>query len=88
MTVEFDESLFDANAVKVNFSSNCTSSVTMDYSNPFVVTIPDTGLSTGLCQYNIQLVDLTTATSPIGYAITGSFNADGMMYCAYQSLLL
>ena len=54
--IEFSETLFDVNSVRVMFSSNCTSSVTADYSNPLLITIPDTGANTGQCQYNIQLV--------------------------------
>ena len=75
--VEFSETLFDVNTVRVMFSSNCTSSVTVDYSNPLLITIPDTRVNTGQCRYNIQVVDRATSTLPIGYPITGFFNARG-----------
>ena len=76
--VEFNETLFDVNTVRVMFSSNCTSSVIIvDYSSPILITIPDTRANTGQCQYNIQVVDRATSTLPIGYPITGFFNARG-----------
>ena len=75
--VEFNETFFDANSVRVNFSSNCTSNVMVDYGNPLLITIPDTGLNTGQCQYDIQLVDRVMSTFLIGYPITGFFIAEG-----------
>ena len=77
MWVEFSETLFDVNSVRVVFSSTCTDSVTVDYSNPLLITIPDTGANTEQCQYNIQLVDRATSTLTIGYPITGFFNTEG-----------
>lgn len=76
MSIEFDETVFDTNSVRVVFSSNCTSSTTVDYSNPLLVAIPDTGLNTGQCQYNIQLVD--SNSQQIGYPVSGFFVAGGM----------
>ena len=77
ISIEFDETIFDATSVRVNFSSNCTSSVTVGYSNPLMVTIPDTGLNTGQCQYNIQLVD--NNSQQIGYPVLGFFVAEGIV---------
>ena len=77
MSTEFDETVFDANSVRVNFSSNCTSSVTVDYSNPLLVTIPDTGQNTGQCRYSIQLVD--SNSQQIGYPVLGFFVAEGIV---------
>ena len=76
VSIEFNETVFDANSVRANFSSNCTSSMTIDYNNPLLVTIPDTGLNTGQCQYNIQLVD--SNLQQIGYPVFGFFVAEGM----------
>ena len=76
MSIEFDETVFDTNSVRVVFSSNCTFSTTVDYSNPLLVAIPDTGLNTGQCQYNIQLVD--SNSQQIGYPVSGFFVAGGM----------
>ena len=73
--MEFNENVFEATDIQVIFSSNCTSSVTVDYSNPLLVTIPDTGLNTGQCQYNIQLVD--SNSQQIGYPVLGFFVAEG-----------
>ena len=72
--VDFNETLFSAGSVRVMFSSNCTSSVTVDYSSPLMITIPDTGLNTGQCQYSIQLVDRNS--QQIGYPIVGLFEAE------------
>ena len=75
--VDFNETLFDVASVRVRFSSNCTNSVTVDYSNPVMITIPDTVmLSSCQCQYTIQLVD--SNSQQIGYPITGFFEARGV----------
>lgn len=71
----FNENVFEPADVQVVLSSNCTSSVTVGYSNPLLVTIPDTGLNSGLCQYNIQLVD--SDSQQIGYPVLGFFVAEG-----------
>ena len=73
--MEFNESVFETIDIQVIFSSNCTSSVTVSYSNPLMVTIPDTGVNTGQCQYNIQLVD--SNSQQIGYPVLGFFVAEG-----------
>ena len=75
LTTEFNESVFETIDIQVIFSSNCTSSVTVSYSNPLMVTIPDTGSNTGQCQYNIQLVD--SNSQQIGYPVLGFFVAEG-----------
>ena len=80
--VNFNELRFNVNSVRVLFSSNCTDTVTVDYINPVLITIPadDTGMSsdqcqqyTGLCQYTIQLVEGNSRW--IGYPIVGFFEA-------------
>ena len=75
--VDINEAIFDIN-LKTNamvvFSSNCTDSVTVNYSNPILILLLDTGLNTGLCQYSIQLVDDTS--QQIGYPMLGFFDAD------------
>jgi hypothetical protein len=78
--VEFDEALFIADTVSVAFSSNCTDDVTVNYRNPLVITIPDTTVNSGHCQYSIQLVDRATSTFSIGYPIIGFFDAGGKLY--------
>ena len=73
--VDFEDELFQVNSLNsVTFLSNCTESVTVDYSNPLLITIPDTGLNTGQCHYSIQLVD--SNSQQIGYSITGFFEAE------------
>ena len=52
--------------------SNCSESVTVDYSNPVLITIPNTGLKTAKCQYSIQMVDSNLTQT--GYPITGYFS--------------
>ena len=76
--MEFNESVFETINIQVIFSSNCTSSVTVGYSNPLLVTIPDTGLNTGQCQYSIQLVD--SNSQQIGYPVLGFFVAEGTLH--------
>ena len=74
LAMEFNENVFEATDIQVIFS-NCTSGVTVNYSNPLLVTIPDTGLNTGQCQYNIQLVD--SNSQRIGYPFLGFFVVEG-----------
>ena len=81
VTVEFDESVFDVNSVRVNYSSNCTPSVIVSYNNPLLLTIPDIGANTGRCQYNIQLVDINS--QQIGYPIIGFFEAEGNLWLQF-----
>ena len=76
VVLEFDETVFEASSVSVIFSSNCTSSVMVDYSNPVQITIPDTGANTGQCQYSIQLVDGNS--QQIGYPIIDYFVTEGL----------
>ena len=45
--MEFNENVFDADDIQVLFSSNCTASIIVDYNNPLLLTIPDTGANTG-----------------------------------------
>ena len=73
--VFFDESVFDAQAVRVMLSSNCTQPVIVDYTNPAEIIIPYTGLNTGQCLYLIQLVDGNLRQ--VGYSLSGFFIADG-----------
>ena len=73
--MSFNELLFDAELVRINFSSNCTESMTVDYSTPFIFVIPDTGNITGFCQFVIQLVD-RNLTAPIGNPVVGLFSVD------------
>ena len=73
--VDFNETLFNIASVRVRFSSTCTDPVTVDYSSPVMITIPDTGmLSSGQCQYTIQLVD--SNSQHIGYPIIGYFDIE------------
>ena len=69
-----DENVVHVVPAGVNFSSNCTESVTFDYTNPVLITIPNTQsrLKTGQCQYSIQLVD--SNWTQIGYPITGYYS--------------
>ena len=76
VTVLFDETLFDIQTVRVMLSSNCTSSVIVDYNNPVMISIPDTGTNTGQCRYVIQVIDGNA--QQIGYPLTGFFVAEGM----------
>lgn len=76
VTVTFNEELFDNNSVRVMFSSNCTDPVTVDYRNPVLISIPDTGSNIGLCSYIIQLVDGNL--QQIGYQLHGIFLAKGI----------
>ena len=75
--MEFNENVFETIDIQLQvvFSSNCTSSVTVGYSNPLLVTIPDTGINTGQCQYSIQLVD--SNSQQIGYPVLAFFVAEG-----------
>ena len=82
--MEFNESVFEMIDIQVVFSSNCTSNVTVGYSNPLLVTIPDTGLNTGQCKYSIQLVD--SNSQQIGYPVVGFFVAEGTLYCEKKQL--
>ena len=75
LIMEFNEDVFDASSVYIIFTSNCTSSVMVDYSNPVQITIPDTGVNTGQCQYSILLVD--TNSQQIGYPIIDYFVIEG-----------
>ena len=75
LAMEFNENVFEVLNVQVQFSSNCTDSVTVSYSNPLLLTIPDTGANTGQCQYIIQLVD--SNAQQIGYPVVGFFVAEG-----------
>ena len=75
VTVQFNENLFDAKSVRVTFASNCTESVTDDYSNPIMIALPAVGLNIGQCQYSIQLVNRNSQR--IGYPIIGYFNTEG-----------
>ena len=71
--VEFNETLFDVNSVvRVNFSSNCTTSSIVDYENPINIPIPDMSMYIGRqCQYSIRLLD--SNLKQIGYPVQGTF---------------
>ena len=75
VTVRFDENVFDPTLVQVMLSSNCTRAVVVDYANPVLIDIPDTGLNTGQCRYTIQLVD--SNNRQIGFPLAGFFVAEG-----------
>ena len=75
LVMGFNEDVFEASSVSVIFSSNCTSSVMVDYSNPVQITIPDTGANTGQCQYSILLVD--SNSQQIGYPVIDYFVIEG-----------
>ena len=75
VNVFFDETVFEPQTVRVMLSSNCTQPVIVDYTNPVVISIPDTGLNTGQCLYLIQLVDGNL--QPVGYPLSGFFVAEG-----------
>lgn len=79
MRVEFNETLFDRSTVRVMFLSTCTSSVTVNYSNPLFITIPDTIVNDKICQYTIQLVTRINNTLTVGYAISGIFSSIGKL---------
>ena len=75
VTVTFDETLFNVQSLQVILSSNCTESVIVAYTNPVLISIPDTGLNTGQCRYTIQLIDGNS--QQIGYPLSGYFVAEG-----------
>ena len=77
--VEFNETLFDVNAVmKVVFYSNCTTSLMVDYENPAEIPLPDTSMNSGQqCQYALHLIDGNLQR--IGYPVKGTFLARGIM---------
>ena len=76
LAMEFNENVFDADDIRVLFSSNCTASIIVDYNNPLLLTIPDTGANTGQCQYSIQLHGGQQCLADrIGYLVAGGNNA-------------
>jgi hypothetical protein len=76
--VEFNEALFDTSLVEVMFSSNCTTSTIVRYSNPAIIDIPSTGTNTGRCRYAILLVTRDNGSQQVGYPIEGTFEITGM----------
>ena len=76
--VDFNEALFDINLVEVMFSSNCTISMIVRYSNPVIIKIPSTGANTGRCRYAILLVTRDNSSQQVGYPIEGIFEIKGM----------
>ena len=75
-----NEFLFEDIPVAVMFSSNCTTNLTMMYSNPIIITINVTGgLSNEIshCHYTIQLVNGNSQS--IGFPINGYFVIQGIL---------
>ena len=74
-----NEFLFEDIPVAVMFSSNCTTNLTMMYSNPVIVAINVAGgLSNEIshCHYTVQLVNGNS--QKIGFPINGSFVIQGI----------
>ena len=74
-----NESLFEDIPVGVMFSSNCTTNLTMVYSNPVIIAINVTGgssIAIGRCHYTVQLVKGNS--QKIGFPINGYFVIQGI----------
>ena len=77
--VDLNEALFDTSLVEVMFSSNCTTSTIVGYSNPAIIDIPSTGTNTGRCWYSILLVSRDNGSQQVGYPIEGTFEIKGII---------
>ena len=75
-----DEFLFEDIPVAVMFSSNCSTNLTMMYSNPVIVAINVTGgrsNEVSHCHYSIHLVNGNS--HKIGFPINGYFVIQGIL---------
>ena len=69
--VNFYEELFNSSDTNIEFSSNCTATIQVNYNHSVKIPIPYSKTTTEVCQYSIQL--LHKHSQVIGYPILGTY---------------
>lgn len=70
--VEFDEELFNYSTnMNIKLSSNCTSTIQVEYNQSIRIPIPKFNITTEVCHYTIQLMN--EQSQNIGYPVLGFF---------------